>query len=342
MSPEAREKYEKDLKRVKRNRRIVAGVAALLLAAVAAAALSMTVFFTVSAIKVTNKSVYYSEKEIISASGLSVGDNMIKHSPEDAAERIEAMLPYILKADVKKSLSGNITITVKDNKASVIFPVKGGQALADYEGKVLELIAEAPEKNNYIVLKTKAQLSGNPGEKIKFSDENEESAFNDIIKALKDCGLIDSITGIDISEMTNVRIEYQHRMRIKVGGISELDAKLSAAAKAIELENESNPKTIAEINATIPKKIYVDPVETLDEEALAAAQAAAEEEERLEEEEEKKKEAEEEAEENSEEKTEEQSGEEKSEAEDSDEAEEETDENSENESENDENKTEEE
>ncbi|MCQ2484571.1 MAG: FtsQ-type POTRA domain-containing protein [Clostridia bacterium] len=269
MTPEIRERYEKKLKKVKRNRRILAGFVAVIIAAAICLALSMTVLFNITSIKVTKKGNFYDEKEIISASGLDVGENMLRTNFAEAEQRIEKMLPYVLDAKIKKNASGAVSISVTDDTAVIIFEAENGFAVADSEGKVLEVLKEEPEKSNLAWLRTSKKAKAVPGESIGFADEKEAELYDKLVKALKASGLYESITGIDISKSANIKVEYQHRMRIKLGNISEIDSKLAAAAKTIEMENENNPNTIAEVNATIPKKVYVNPLDSLDDEVNA-------------------------------------------------------------------------
>lgn len=265
MNPEAREKYKKDLKRVSRNRKILAGIIGFIIIAVLCATLSMTVLFNISTIKVAKAGSYYTEKDIISASGLDVGDNMLRTDFDSAADRIEQMLPYVLEAQIKKTASGNVTITVKDDTASLIFKAENGFAVADSEGKVLEILSEKPEKSSLIIFTAAKKLNAVPGESIGFEDSTEADIFNSLTAALKNADLYDKITGIDISKHSNIKVEYQGRMRIKLGDISDIDAKLEAASKTLEMENENNPNTIAEVNAVNPKKVYVNPLDSLDD-----------------------------------------------------------------------------
>lgn len=265
LTPELREKYFKQLKKVKRNRKILAGVIAFVVVAVVAAALSMTVLFNITSIKVKQAGKFYSEQEIISASGLDNGDNMIRTNFKTASKRIETMLPYVLEARIDKSLSGAVTITIKDDKASMIFSVKNGYAIADADGKVLEIFAKEPENSKLMVLKTGQELTAKPGEYIGFKDENEQSLYETICEALKKAKLYNKTTGIDISSPANIKIEYQHRLRIKIGDISDIDTKLTAAVKTIAMEDESDPNLIGEVNVMTPKKVYVNPLDSLDE-----------------------------------------------------------------------------
>ena len=77
LSPEARERYEKKLKTVKRNRRILTGIIAAVAVAAVFAVLSVTVLFNVSEIKVAKAGTHYKAEQILDAAGVEVGDNMI-------------------------------------------------------------------------------------------------------------------------------------------------------------------------------------------------------------------------------------------------------------------------
>lgn len=265
MTPENRELYLRRLQKVKRNRKILAVIVSVIAVIAIAAVLSMTVLFNISSIKVDKKGKFYSEQEIISASGLDIGDNMVRTDFKDVSLRIETMLPYVLSARIDKSFSGSITITVKDNAASMIFKVKNGYAIADSQGKVLEILKEIPDKNKLMVLKSSKEMTASPGKHIGFADENEQELYEQICEALKKAKMYEKITGIDISSPSNIKIEYQRRFRIKIGSISDIDIKLTAAVKIIAVEDESDPNTIGEINVTTPKKVYVNPLDTLEE-----------------------------------------------------------------------------
>lgn len=273
MSPESRIAYEKKLKKVKRNRKILAAFILLAVAAAAAAVLSMTVLFNITSIEVKNPGKVYDAKEIISASGLSEGENMVRTDFESAEKRIESTLPYILSANISKSLSGRITITVKDDTAAVIFRVRNGYALADSDGKVLEILKEKPKDTSLKVLKTSAELSASAGKTMDFADEYEKEIYNELCTEMKNSGLFDKVTEIDISDPANIRIVYQNRMRIKLGTASELGDKLSAAAKVIAEEDKNDPSAIAEINVTVPKKVYVNPLNSLEKTTAAEKKA---------------------------------------------------------------------
>ncbi len=265
MRPEARERYEQRLKIVMRNRKILTVVSAVLCIALVFLALSMTVLFNIKSITVASKSAIYTDQEILSASGIDVGNNMLRTDFDKVCERIEKNLPYIYEATVTKKLSGDVVINVKDTAAKMIIQAAQGYAVADADGKVLEIIKQIPEDCKLMIIKTVSKPQAAIGEMFTLDDETEKELYDGIVKNLKDAGLFSKVSLIDITNRASIKIEYQHRMRLLIGTSDELDVKLKSAAEIIKAEDAKDPTTIAEINLTIPKKAFVNSLESLDE-----------------------------------------------------------------------------
>lgn len=269
LSPEARERYEKKLKKVMRNRRILTGIIAAVAVAAVFAVLSVTVLFNVSEINVAKPGTHYKAEQILDAAGVEVGDNMIMTDWNRVKARVEEKLPYVLSLDIEKKLGGTVTFTVKDDKAALIFKTADGYAIADSNGKTLELVKEKPKNSGLTLLTVKNTLNAKPGETISFADESEKALYDEICTAIKNAN-ITGITGIDIHDRKNIYLEYQSRYRLYLGDNSEIEYKLKEAKKVIAQEDESNPNQIGEINLSIVKKVYVEPLETLEKTTVAA------------------------------------------------------------------------
>lgn len=270
LSPEARERYEKKLKTVKRNRRILTGFVAVIAVAAVFAVLSVTVLFNITEVKVAKPGKHYKAEEILDAAGVEVGDNMVLADWDRVRERIETKLPYILSVDINKTVSGRVTFSVTDDKAAMIFKTETGYAIADYNGKALEIVKTKPKNSGLILLTIKNKINAKPGEMISFSDAAEESLYSDIKSAISESG-ITGITGIDISDSKNIYLEYRSRYRLYMGDSSDLVYKLKEAKKVIAQEDESDPNQIGEINLSILKKVYVEKLETLEKTTVPAA-----------------------------------------------------------------------
>ena len=264
LRPEARARYEKRLKEVKKNRKIVKyagiglGVAAIFLI------LSMTVLFNISSITVDGTGKKYTQDQIVMASGLNIGDNMVRTSFKKVEERIEKSLPYVYDAAITKTITGKITITITDTRAAIAVKTPQGFMLANPDGKVLEIVKELPKSKNLMYLRLKGSITATVGETFTINDAAEKALYDEITANLADVKLRDHITEMDLTQRSSIKLVYQGRLRLLLGSSEKLDEKLKSASKVIEKENAEDPALIAEVNLTIPKKAFVNPIESLD------------------------------------------------------------------------------
>ena len=268
MTPEARERYEKKLKIVTRNRRILFGTVAVVVVAAVFAVLSLTVLFNVSEVKVAKAGKHYQPEQIIEAADVDVGDNMVATNWDRVKEKVERKLPYVLSLEIKKTVSGKITFSVVDDTATLVFKTSKGYALADANCKVLEIVKEKPKNKGLTLLTVKNRINADPGETISFADDGESILYDTIRTAIKNSG-IGNITGIDISDPENIYLEYQNRYRLYLGNSEDIEYKLREAKKIIAEEDENDPNQIGEINLSILKKVYVEKLDTLEETTTA-------------------------------------------------------------------------
>lgn len=264
MRPEARERYEKRLKIVKRNRRILSAVCIALGVVAVALVLSMTVLFNISSIKIAGTGTTYGEKEIVMASGLSVGDNMVRTNFKKVEERIEKSLPYVMDADITKTLSGKVTIKITETKAAIVIASDDGYIIADSQGKTLAMQKNIPDNSKLMLLKLKGGVTTTPGEVFVFSDEDEKRIYDQLVSELTSSGMFKDITEMDLTQQSSIKLIYQGRLRLLFGASDNLTEKIRGGIKAIEQENERNPELIAEVNLTIPKKVFVNPLDSLE------------------------------------------------------------------------------
>ena len=268
MTPEARERYEKKLKIVTRNRRILFGTVAVVVVAAVFAVLSLTVLFNVSEVKVAKAGKHYQPEQIIEAADVDVGDNMVATNWDRVKKKVEQKLPYVLSLEIKKTASGKITFSVVDDTATLVFKTSKGYALADANCKVLEIVKEKPKNKGLTLLTVKNRINADPGEIISFADDSESILYDTIRTAIKNSG-IGNITGIDISDPENIYLEYQSRYRLYLGNSEDIEYKLREAKKIIAEEDENDPNQIGEINLSILKKVYVEKLDTLEETTTA-------------------------------------------------------------------------
>lgn len=274
MSPEVRARYKKRLMTVQRNRRILNGIVAFVAVAAILVLLSFTVFFKVSEVKVIKPGVHYSAEEIIDASGVNLGDNILKTDWDKVKKRVEKKLPYVRSLKIEKSLDGRVRFAVSDATADKLLKIPNGYAVVDDNLKLLEILKDKPKNSTltYIVMNLPSELKIKVGETVVFKDNDKTGQlYRTVNEAIEKVGL-EKITGIDISDVNSISLEYQNRYKLYLGDSGSIEYKLQEAKKVIAKEDAVNPNQIGKINLSILKKVYVEPLETLEETTAASVE----------------------------------------------------------------------
>ncbi|MCL2512794.1 MAG: FtsQ-type POTRA domain-containing protein [Oscillospiraceae bacterium] len=244
------------IRRKKRKRDAVIYLTVIFFAVSFIAALSLTVFFNISAFNVEPGS-YYTAEEIIGASGLAEGSNMFINSLRAAEKKIENTLPYAEKVKIKRQLPDVAVITVTDAKPAFAIPYLGSYILISQSGKVLNggineedlpeaaaaVIGVTPESN---------VLCG----KIASEENKRFNLLLTLQEEVKNAGLA-HLTEYDISDEHDIRLVYEGRMTILVGTASDLDKKLKRCRDAVTRENLDRPYQTATVDLTVEKTVFV-------------------------------------------------------------------------------------
>lgn len=259
LSPNERRKLHNELRRKQRRRKqIMTYVAVSFVVLAMAVILSLTVFFQISEITISGSSPY-TDEQIIDASGISIGENVIRCKADAVSENLAKNLPYIDSASVERSLSGKVKITVKTT-APVWSVINGEQSiLINAKGKVLEL--GAPEKAlEATIIQGVSVTHAVPGETVAFSEEVSFDFVKEIGDAVASAGL-DKLTTLNLVDTDYIQALYDGRLTIIIGSTDNLAKKLALTAKVIERENEIDPDQYGTIDLTIEDKLYFRPAE---------------------------------------------------------------------------------
>lgn len=120
----------------------IAGKLVIMLALVAAVVFGVAVFFKVSRVEVQGNSLYSAE-QVVQASGIETGDNLLTLNKATVAGNIIAQLPYVEKVSVGRSMPDAVILEVQESTArfavmsdtNVIWLISSsGKALERYDG----------------------------------------------------------------------------------------------------------------------------------------------------------------------------------------------------------------
>lgn len=220
---------ENDAKPVKNNRkrrkkrnRIIAALVVIVAVIGVTVALMLTVFFNVKEIKIIGSSVY-SEEQIIYASGIMNGDNLLKMSVEDIEIRIEESLPYIKDATVKKKFPDKVGIEVTPATEKYTLEMQDGMYVCDEEYKILRNITTRPEG----VLRVKGLdvETLEVGKTLKYKDNQQRDVLTELLNICSDNNL--EVTFVDIKSLVDIRFAIGDKVYVKLGSYTDLGGKLT-------------------------------------------------------------------------------------------------------------------
>ncbi len=217
--------------------------------------LALTLFFNINKIVISGDKVY-SDKEIVDASGVNMGDNLIFLSKTALNEEISSELAYVGSVKIKRRLPSTLEIIVTKTDAYMAVASDGYYILLDKNGKVLEKDLETVGEN--IVLANLGGISSiEVGETIVLKEEKVFAKLNDVLTECENVGITE-ISTIDLSDIYNIKLVYQGRITLELGETDKdnLNSKLALGKAAIERQDEENNLYRGTINLTVDGKGY--------------------------------------------------------------------------------------
>lgn len=216
--------------RKKKKNNSATGILVFLFAAAVFLLLSTTVFFNVENITVSGASNYTAD-EIIEASGIKAGDNLVRTSTDKCSAQIESRLVYIENAKVTRSFPSTLVITVEASVPAANFVCDDYILLISGGGKVLDKIQE--EKAGLLdFMGTDPMPDLIPGAMFKSSDEHKDNAVKKLMEYFAANGS-DNITLVDVTDRSEISYTYDGRITVKIGSINDLEYKMKFSEEII-------------------------------------------------------------------------------------------------------------
>ena len=215
-------------KKIRRRRLKIAFVAFLFLCVAVFCVLALTVLFPIKSFTVTG-SEHYTKKEIIAASGLRTGDNIIVASEKQSLKRLRKELPYIEKVTFKRALSGELKIVVTEAEEKAAYQWNNGYYPVSGENHILRKTGELPE--GLLIIKAKIQKP-TVGEDIVFSSKRGKNTYESLLSYANNNGL--NLNELDLSQEVSIAIKTEGRFLVRFGTKNYLEEKFRHLAAMIQ------------------------------------------------------------------------------------------------------------
>ncbi|HIV62065.1 MAG TPA: FtsQ-type POTRA domain-containing protein [Candidatus Butyricicoccus avistercoris] len=245
---------ERQRRKVKQSvRRKISARIAFLIMTFIAAFLAVTIFFKIDSIEIT-ATEHYTEDELISASGIEIGDNLFTFRTSKVEKELLEKYPYLASVSVTRSLPSTLVIKAVDSvPAAAVNLASGGYCLIDENGKLLEQASTVPEGIPTVTGVTVSDMA----EGKYLTDNSKSEILVDITKVLKEKNIISNVNFINVSCITDVRMGYLGRLDVRLGQADKLKEKIQMLIHIAE--NELSPSDINTVYLEDATTVYCPP-----------------------------------------------------------------------------------
>ena len=219
----------------RRQKKQLAFLTMITLVAALIAVILLTPAFNVNNIEITGNSMV-SDEEIIMAGGLSKNVNILNVDTDAAEENIKS-LPYIKKAEIKRSFPDTIKIKVTEEVGVAYFTTKDGYVIIASDGKCIDVSSGLSEDINSSgqvaqlpklpVIKGIKNVKYSKGEIVKSEDSHRLKSLFVCLHEFARQGYIFDMKEIDMSDPEDIRFYYKGKeLCVSVGNTQRIGYKM--------------------------------------------------------------------------------------------------------------------
>lgn len=200
---------------------------------------------------VVNGNNSVTREEIIKLSAIYYGENIFRINKRNSMKSI-FQNPYVKMIKINRVLPDKVVIDIIERDIMAYVPYVGSYLNIDEEGMILE-INPAMKRADLPVVKGLKFETFKVGEFLSVENEEQFSTTTQIIKVIKNAGMLDIVSEIDISDLTNIRLKIKEGIKANLGSADNMEYKISFAKSiaedvikqnlkgTIEMSHEGNP-----------------------------------------------------------------------------------------------------
>ena len=220
----------------KKKRRTSKGAAVYVLAGVLIIVLltlyGVSVFLRIVEIEVTGETMY-TRDEVVDASGIKPGDNMLFFDADSASRNIRSELPYISEVNITRIPPTMIHIEIAESKALAVIRVQDENLMIDSNGRVLQLTSDMPGGLIDIRGFTPSEVILGLQLRASQGDDFRLQCLIDALTAIEREGIQKDVSYLEVTNLSNITIGYSGRFRVILGDPYNLRQKLTSLPVAI-------------------------------------------------------------------------------------------------------------
>ncbi len=195
-------------------------------------------FFNITTIECVGQEKLTRE-QILTAAEVKAGANIFSVNIESVKRKVAA-IPSVDQSNVRRIFPNKIKIWVRECKDAAYIALSGELAVIDSGGKIIRIVPDEEEtKSGMAEILGVAPVSDMPGDIISAKDDIVAVQAYKCLDILNETGLLEKVKLIDLTDMSDFRIEYDNRLEIYLGNQENMEYKLRFVSKVID-ENISD------------------------------------------------------------------------------------------------------
>lgn len=172
-----------------------------------------------------------SEKEILETARVVEGRNIFLTKISGIKERVAAM-PFVSESNARRIFPDKVKIWVRESVPAFAIEKDGKFIICDKNTKVLEVVEE--NKDNVCLLTLAKTKEGTPGKLYADEKDSQEKKLLELIGIMENLDMIKYLNNIDFSDISDIIILYDSRLKIKIGNTNDMEYKLKFINKVIK------------------------------------------------------------------------------------------------------------
>lgn len=158
----------------------------------------------------------YSQEELIAATGIQDGENLLAIPRREIEGRMEAQLPYLKEVTIHLWPPERVVIAVEETSVAAALESDGVLWYIDSGGKLLERVEQ---NDGYPTVTGLTLLAPSEGTQLAVSEEDELKAkgLRGLLSALEEKELMDQVQALDLTSGSSISMHYDNQLIVKMG-----------------------------------------------------------------------------------------------------------------------------
>ncbi len=231
--------HETNYRRIRRRRRgfTMYALVVVVLAVGVTITLSMTVMFNIQTIQVTGDAKMYTAEEIAKATGINIGDNMVRLDMEAAEQRALESLIYVEDITLTRQFPDTLVIDVQKCVPTYNVAYEFGTLIVSEYGKILENTMDP--QGDLVTIKGYTPYEPLKGRWIASERERDDKILKTFMNIISEQELTAPIVLVDMTESHNIIVNFDNRIEFDMGNWDDIEYKINFAQHIISKQPEN-------------------------------------------------------------------------------------------------------